>query len=206
MRICVFLLIFSGLTAGWLSAGTLSVEQIRLFYGQQSKVCHNFYVVQEGALYRSAQLAPDVLACYVQALGIKTVINLRGKQADEAWWLEEQAVCYVLGTLFDSVGLSYHFLSERDTVKQLLDLFDHAPRPILIHCMAGADRTGEAAALWVREIQHKSKEEALRQLSIKYHHFWLAHPGKRFFQEIWQGRRWLIHEYEPKNYKRYAND
>jgi protein tyrosine/serine phosphatase len=186
-------------------AAVLTPGQLSTFWGLRGRICHNFYAVQEGALYRSAQLDPETLALYIQALDIKTVINLRGVQPKMAWWLEEQEVCRLLGVHFYNILWCVHYLPSRTMVLELLDLFDHVPRPILIHCIMGADRTGEAAALWVRAIQNKSKQEALRQQSIKYHHLWLVHPAKRFFQEIWQGRQWLVGEYESAQYSSYAD-
>jgi undecaprenyl-diphosphatase len=55
-------------------------------------------------------------------------------------------------------------------VHELLELFAMAPRPVLLHCQAGADRSGLAAALWKTMIDGAPASEARRQLSLRYGH------------------------------------
>jgi protein tyrosine/serine phosphatase len=55
-------------------------------------------------------------------------------------------------------------------IEKLLKLFRNAPRPVLIHCQAGADRSGLAAALWEVVIDGAPKSVAREQLSIRYGH------------------------------------
>lgn len=159
----------------------------------------NFFEVDPGKFYRSQQLKPDVLKSYIKRYGIKTLINLRGEN-EKDWYYGELAITKEMGISFYSIPMSAVVLSSRQDLLKLLDLYDTAPRPILIHCMGGADRTGEAAALWVIEIQKKTKEEALKQLSITYGHRKLVNSAKDFLITIWKGRDWLAKEYNPYDY------
>ena len=43
---------------------------------------HNFHSILSGRLYRSAQMSSDSLADTIREHGIKTVVNLRGGNAD----------------------------------------------------------------------------------------------------------------------------
>jgi protein tyrosine/serine phosphatase len=70
----------------------------------------------------------------------------------------------------------------------------------LVHCAGGADRTGEASALWVLEIQKKSKKIAKQQLSLKYGHRVYKNSAKDFLIDIWGGKEWLLTVYNPDNY------
>ncbi len=45
-----------------------------------------------------------------------------------------------------------------------------APKPLLIHCLAGADRTGLASALYVAGVEGRGELAAEWQLSIAYGH------------------------------------
>jgi protein tyrosine/serine phosphatase len=56
-----------------------------------------------------------------------------------------------------------------DRLLALLDLFDSAPGPILVHCKSGSDRAGLAAAL---RLLHDgvAPEVARRQLSLRFGH------------------------------------
>jgi protein tyrosine/serine phosphatase len=159
----------------------------------------NFFEIDPGKFYRSQQLTPEVLKTYIKRFGIKTLINLRGAN-EKVWYHAEQDVSEQMGVEFHSISMSAVVLSSREDLQQLLKLYDEAPRPILVHCMGGADRTGEAAALWLIEIQHKPKEEALLQLAITYGHRKMVNSAKDFLIQIWQGREWLNKEYNPFDY------
>ncbi len=159
----------------------------------------NFFEVDPGKFYRCQQLTPDVLKSYVKRFGIKTLINLRGVN-ETVWYQREQDVALAMGVEFHSIAMSAVVLSMRQDLEQLLKLYDEAPRPILVHCLGGADRTGEAAALWVIEMQKKSKEEALGQLAITYGHRKFVNSAKDFLIQIWQGREWLAKIYNPYDY------
>lgn len=45
-----------------------------------------------------------------------------------------------------------------------------APKPLLIHCESGADRSGLAAALYLAAISGAGEEVAEEQLGLKYGH------------------------------------
>jgi protein tyrosine/serine phosphatase len=69
-------------------------------------------------------------------------------------------------TLGTSADIKPTFLE----IRSLLRLLKIAPRPVLIHCMGGADRSGLAAAIWQVAIKGRPKAEARRQLSFIYGH------------------------------------
>ncbi len=164
-----------------------------------AEVFDNFYVLEEGQFYRSQQLSEKDLDKYVKRFGIKTVINLRGDD-DADWWKKEKAVAEQNGALFFSLGMSAIYLTSKNDLIKLLTIYQEAPRPILVHCIGGMDRTGEASALWVLDQQKKDKTEALKQLSIKYGHRKYKNSAKDFLIEIWQGREWAFNSYDPNNY------
>jgi protein tyrosine/serine phosphatase len=61
-------------------------------------------------------------------------------------------------------------------MEKLVDIVQNAKKPILIHCKAGADRTGLVSALYLYSIGDKN---ASRMLSLKYGHFpYLFSPTK----------------------------
>jgi protein tyrosine phosphatase (PTP) superfamily phosphohydrolase (DUF442 family) len=166
---------------------------------------YNFHAVENGGLYRCQQLSPRMLSFYIREKGIKTLINLRGFGKEENdWFAQEKSVATDLGVAFYSIAMSAVVLTEREHLLELLHIFDTAPRPMLVHCHGGADRTGEASALWVLEIQNKSKEEAFKQLGIAYGHRILINSAKDFLIKIWGGRRWLEQEYRATDYPHFC--
>ena len=153
-------------------------------------------------MYRCQQLRPEVFKKYLKRYNIKTVITLRGKSSKkhQSWWDIEEKLVTEAGATFIMLPMSAIRLSSKEELTALLDLFDTVEKPILIHCIGGADRTGEAAALWVLDQQKKSTDQALQQLSIQYGHRKYKNSAKDFLIKIWQGREWLKNSYDPKQY------
>ncbi len=168
------------------------------------EVFDNFHSVEEGQFYRSQQLSPLVLDKHIKTNGIKTLICLRG-DGDTEWWRNEKAVAEHNGTLVFSLSLSAVYLTTKTDLMKILTIFQEAPRPILVHCIGGADRTGEVSALWVLDQQKKDKSEALKQLAITYGHRKYKNSAKDFLIEIWQGRDWAFNVYDHKNYPSLCN-
>jgi protein tyrosine phosphatase (PTP) superfamily phosphohydrolase (DUF442 family) len=131
----------------------------------------NFHVITPGEAYRSAQLDSDELRHYIRKFNIKSIINLRGKRTGRRWYREELAACEQLGCRHYDLSIPADQSPSRKRLKALLRLFENAPRPVLFHCRAGADRTGLAAALWKAVVDGAPKKMARRQLSLRFGHF-----------------------------------
>jgi protein tyrosine phosphatase (PTP) superfamily phosphohydrolase (DUF442 family) len=172
---------------------TLFESFLKLFW-------YRFYEVTPNKFYRSAQMPPDVLKKYIQVYGIKTIVNLRGKNETATWWLQEKAAVEECGVAFFNIAMSAKTIPSKENLNNLLNIYASAQLPILVHCLGGADRTGEASALWLLYHEGASKDEALNQLSLKYLHFPILYPAKKFFIEIWQGQDWAQNVYNPDDY------
>jgi protein tyrosine/serine phosphatase len=130
----------------------------------------NFHPVTPGEAYRSAQLDQDELDYYIRKYAIRSVINLRGMHRDEKWYRDEIETCSTLGVAHYDLALSSDKAPSKAELRDLLGFFQTAPRPVLIHCQAGADRSGLAAALWKLVVDRAPKSVARKQLSILYGH------------------------------------
>lgn len=168
-------------------------------------IYENFHIVEKNLFYRSAQLSPKRLAYYIRKYGIKTVINLRGENPNEQWWQHEQSIVQRNQVKYYNIPMSANRLTSKENLLTLLDSYDNAQLPILVHCYSGIDRTGEAAAIWIMEKMGKSKRKALAQLSIFHRHLAFRYPAKSFLINIWQGRNWLINNYNHLNYPQFAS-
>ena len=104
-----------------------------------------------------------------KAMGIRTVLNLRGA-ARHARYLFEEESCAALGLTLVSVGLSARKAPDRAQVLALFDLLRSVERPVLLHCKSGADRAGFASALYLLSIG-RPMSEARQQLSPRFLHF-----------------------------------
>lgn len=137
----------------------------------------NFYTVDSHMLYRSRQLSAERLNKYIKQYDIKTIINLRRKKEDEES-NQEQKVAEKKNVLLFSVPMDARIITPLSKLKQLLAIFLTAPTPMLVHCYAGSDRTGEACALY-KLVQGSTVKEALTQLSLWYGHSEYVFPKKR---------------------------
>ncbi len=157
------------LRAGVIAAG-LTACSIGAYWGVvQSQ--GNFHTVEEGAFYRSAQLAKDELQKAVRDHGIRTILNLRGAHPGEPWYNDEVAISKALGVAHYDYGLSARRVVTDKQIGDLLGIIRHAPRPLLVHCKSGADRTGLVSALYRFAVEGKNKNEADAQLTVLYGHF-----------------------------------
>ena len=132
----------------------------------------NFHAITPGEAYRSAQLDRDELEHYIKKYKIKSILCLRNdtNNGNAAWYKEEVKVGAEHGIAHYFVPISSRQEPEARNVAEILRIFHSAPRPILIHCKAGADRTGLAAAMWKVSVDKETKTEAAKQLSLRFFH------------------------------------
>jgi len=130
----------------------------------------NFHAITPGEAYRSCQMDRDELEHYIRKYGIRSVINLQGRHDGKGWYTEENDVCRETGARHYDLDLASDRVPSKSEIKALLDIFGTAPRPVLIHCQAGADRSGLVAAMWKMDVDGAQKSEARKQLSILFGH------------------------------------
>ena len=141
------------------------------YFGLYMKVQGNFHPITHGEAYRSAQLDRDKLEHYIEKYAIKSILNLRGKKPTASWYVEEIQVAENYNVAHYNIRLSASREPTSMEVQQLIDIFMHVPRPVLIHCKGGSDRSGLVAAMWKVIVDKEPKSEARKQLSILYGHF-----------------------------------
>lgn len=131
----------------------------------------NFHAITPGEAYRSAQLDRDELKGCIRRYNLKSVINLRGQSAGCGWYQDELGICEQYGVRHFDSSIPADRSPSPDQLKTLRHIFANAPRPILLHCKAGADRAGLAAALWKVVVNGEPKALARKQLSLRFGHF-----------------------------------
>jgi protein tyrosine/serine phosphatase len=146
----------------------------------------NFHAVSEGTFYRSAQLSRNELQSAIREHNIRSVLNLRGAHPGQAWYDEELAMSRSLGVAHYDYALSSHRFVTRQQIGEVLGLVRDAPKPLLVHCRAGADRTGLISALYRFAGEGVSAAEADRELSLVYGHFpYLTSRSKAMDDSFW---------------------
>ena len=138
------------------------------------QIVGNIHAVAPGVVYRSAQLNGERLADTLKKYHIKSVINLRG-DSDGDWYTDELKITTVQGAQHYDLGMWAEEQPDAKTIKRMFEILKTAPRPLLIHCNSGSDRTGLVAAVYKHFIEGRSAKEAAQQLSFRYGHFpWLG--------------------------------
>lgn len=134
----------------------------------------NFHETIPGELYRSAQLRPGELAHYTQEYHIRSVLNLRGDNTNAPWYDTEVAEAKALGVKHLDFRMSAGRELTKDQAIELMAMMRDAPKPLLIHCRSGADRTGLAAALYMAGVAKRSEWASELQLWPIYGHLPLS--------------------------------
>lgn len=128
----------------------------------------NFGVVRDGVLYRSGQLTPAGFERALTECRCRTVVSLRpvrdaGSNADT--WEEDvcraRGVRHVRVTPRDETGEAG---LDRMAEAFLAVLDDPANHPVLVHCLAGRDRTGAMCAVFRMEYDRWPAERAAAEM------------------------------------------
>lgn len=145
----------------------------------------NFHTITSGEAYRSGQLDRSRLVYYIKTYKIKSILNLRGEMPGSKWYTEEMRASAENNVAHYDVSLSAYREPAEEDVRKLMTVFRSAPRPILIHCEGGADRSGLVSAMWMLVIDKQPKSKAGKELSLLYGHIAVsrAHVMDRFFRE-----------------------
>lgn len=106
----------------------------------------------------------------IERHAIRSVINLRGSHPGESWYDSERAVTDRLGVVHHDLGLSSDRQPHRSDIVQLIELLETSPRPVLVHCEAGADRAGFASVIARIVIGQAEFAASRRELRLGFGH------------------------------------
>jgi protein tyrosine/serine phosphatase len=120
-------------------------------------------------LLRGGQPSPEGIQALAD-MGVRTVISLRWRRRHIDG--ERQQVT-ALGMKYINISLNYLFLPREDYIQSFLNILDNADnRPIFVHCLHGADRTGLLLAIFRITRQGWNVEDAYKEMKFcGYHRF-----------------------------------
>ena len=143
----------------------------------------NWGTLENNLIFRSKKLNSSQLQERVTQHKIKSILCLA-----ECTDLEKK--------ISRELGLRYFDLSmnipeiELDDLHHVVKVLKKAPKPLLIHCRQGADRTGMAAALYFYSIKNQSMDVSIKKgLRLRY-----GHLGKFWTPRIYE----VLREYEKE--------
>ena len=191
-----------GRTVAWIDSLFIDHAILRLIWS-------NLAPVIPGNIYRSNHPTPGRLRGMVRRLGLRTVINLRGKTQSGSDALSRDAA-RTLGLDFYDMSFESRGAPQRDRILRLHDIYTSMKTPAVMHCKSGADRAGLASGLMVM-FAGGNAEQALRQLSWRFGHIRQAKTGilDAFFlryQKEGEGRKpfldWVRDDYDEAALRR----
>lgn len=134
-------------------------------------------------LYRSAQPEPEGFTA-MQQLGVRAVLNLREFHNDTR-------LARHTNLLLMAYPVAAGELTAAD-IENCLALIARAPKPVLVHCWHGSDRTGMVVAAYRIVFQNWSVEKAeeeFRDVRFGYHEFWYGNLLKLLHETDWAAMR-----------------
>jgi protein tyrosine/serine phosphatase len=145
----------------------------------------NFHHVSDD-LYRGAQPTAEGFR-QLQAMGVKTVINLRFFHSDRE---------LITGTDLDyeEIPMNTWHAEDEDVVRFLTLVSDKSRAPFFVHCQHGADRTGMMCAVYRIVIQGWTRDEAIKEMT----------SGRFGFHEIWSNLVAYLQKFDLENLKQQA--
>lgn len=127
----------------------------------------NFATVEPGRLYRSGQLSPAVVEQTLKECNIRVVVDLTHALPDDPAQKAELAACSRLGV--EHLRFPLHGDGTGD-VEQYIAAIAAVQRAqskgeaVLVHCVAGAQRTGGVVAAYRMLVEHQSPEAAMHEM------------------------------------------
>ncbi|NVO08687.1 MAG: tyrosine-protein phosphatase [Bacteroidales bacterium] len=119
-----------------------------------SKNLDNLYRVSDD-LYRSEQPNKEAFV-ELKSMGIQSVLNLRTTEKDDDLIVNLGIKAYI-------VPMDAGSFTDKEII-EALKVIANAPKPMLVHCRHGADRTGVVVAMYRIIFQGWTKEDALIEL------------------------------------------
>ncbi|MGR3270143.1 protein tyrosine phosphatase [Thalassococcus profundi] len=163
----------------------------------------NFFEVAPG-VYRSNQPTHARFEKYA-AMGIKTVINLRGEDKF-SFYLFEKESAEALGLTLIDAKLWARTAAPRKRIVGVIDALRAAERPMMFHCKSGADRAGFVSAMYLLIFENQPVAVARKQLGLKYIHLNFTATGVQgYILDVYAARNardpigfeeWIRSEYE----------
>lgn len=147
----------------------------------------NFHEVVPGQYYRSAQPTAAQIADYAKRYGIRSILNLRGAEPQSAWYRQEVAEANRLGLTHVDFKMSAEKRLKPDDAHRLVALLEKMPKPLLVHCKAGADRSGLVSAIYLYSVADLGESAAESQISFRYGHIGIPYLSSTFaMEESWE--------------------
>jgi protein tyrosine phosphatase (PTP) superfamily phosphohydrolase (DUF442 family) len=135
----------------------------------RTSLSSNLGTLDRGRVIRAAQPTSQ-LPQITEDHHLASILNLRGGSSKDSWYSSEVRTAQASGVAFFDLPLSATRRPTRRELLLLIDFFDRCQYPLLIHCKAGADRTGLASALYLMTQRNEPPRQAMGAFTIYHGH------------------------------------
>ncbi|MFV3075983.1 fused DSP-PTPase phosphatase/NAD kinase-like protein [Niveispirillum fermenti] len=161
-------------------------------------------------MYRSSQPTPGQMRLLAD-MGVRTIINLRGRRPTCGSYFFEVRACARLGIDLIDFPVRSRDVPRKEDLFAVQDLWRRLEGPTVMHCKAGADRVGLMSVLYQFTGLGLPLPQALGQLSWRYGHLRQSKTGilDHFFESflasggtsVTDFYQWVEHDYDPVGMK-----
>jgi protein tyrosine/serine phosphatase len=155
--------------AGWILAVCLVGGGVWFWDGvvKDRVIPKRWAVVEEGRIYRSGQLSAALVKKMLQRHGIQVIVSLNGAAPQDRDQQAEQKAAEELGVELlrfplrgDGTGDVGHYTQAVAAVAEAR----RQGKPVLVHCAAGAQRTGGVIACYQLLLEHLPPAEVVAEM------------------------------------------
>lgn len=144
----------------WLALLAIAAASVAIVVATRP-IAKNFGVVEAGHVYRAGRMTPASLGRVVREHHVKTVIDLGADPEGSPRDLAVRDAAAALGVRRLTLRLEGDGTGDPNMyVQALRALADPSNEPTLVHCGAGAQRTGAAVALYRHIVQGEPMDKA----------------------------------------------
>ena len=170
----------------WLTAILVVAAAIFIWdeYIKYRVIAKRWGVVTAGKVYRSGQVSKWMLEKKLRQHGIQVVIDMNGIEADDEHQEAEIATVARMGIEHHRFKLGGDGTGDINNYAQAIEIIhrcEQEGRPVLVHCAAGAQRTGGVVAAYRVLVLGQSPKDAYAELS-KYG--WKAHKDQALLEYL----------------------
>jgi hypothetical protein len=149
----------------------------------------NLGIVDPGRVIRAAQPTTQ-LPRLIHDYQLASILNLRGGSTRDQWYTAEVQAARSAGLAFFDLPLSAVKRPSRRDLLLLIDTLERCKYPLLIHCKAGADRTGLASAIYLMMHRGEPPQKAIGAFTLYHSHVPLFGP-QHLHEPLLEYAEWL---------------